>query len=86
METSLVQLKFPCRQMLKRRALFPTVNSLERRFPLCMKVLRRGSKLEIYLMRERKGSQVNEMEKEPTAQLNMKCHFMDVRGEVHTNL
>jgi hypothetical protein len=41
---------------------------------------------EIYLMRERKGSQVNEMEKEPTAQLNMKCHFMDVRGEMHTNL
>jgi len=39
--------------MLKRRALFPTVNSAERRFPHYVKELRRGSKLEIF--NDRKG-------------------------------
>jgi len=48
-------LKFPCRQMLKRRALFPTVNSLERRFPLYVEELRRDSKLEMFNEKKEKA-------------------------------
>ena len=69
--------------MLKQRELFPTVNSLERRFPIYVKELRRGFKLEIFHDKEGKGSQVNEMENESPASLNTQCHFVWVSCEIY---